>query len=271
MKKLFSLLSLVLMAMLCLNRNTVSVSAEEPTTFYIKYNDTDNKWYYQIGSSWNDEVKGIESYCLLFDMKDGDYLVIAGSDKFNELNVDFHLGNLTLLPGTMCSITAKSIENCYVLAGAGVSVFCDVTNAWVYDDANANFNKDCLNLELIYDSEPTMNINLLGTCNYFYAHNSAETKTKYKLWNFREDLIFSDGYLKTHHAHYDIEPSATQQTSTPAATTDTTTTATTTPSASVDYSEYDKVPKTGEAFAYMWAFGIAAVCFFGSFSLRKRA
>lgn len=270
MKKLFSLFSLVLMTMMFLNLNLISVSAEEPTTFYIKHNDTDDKWYYQIGSSWDDTQKGTESYCLLFDMKDGDYLVVAGSDAFNELNVDFHLGNLTMLPDTMCSITAKSIENCYALAGSGVSIFCNVTNAWVYDNAKVNFNKDCLNLELIYEDDPTMAVNLFGTCNYFHAHNKEDTKTMYKLWNFREDLIFSDGYLKTQREYYDIEPSAAPATPAPEVSTPTASTPSA-PSASVDYSEYDEVPKTGEALGYMWAFGIAAVCFLGSFTLKKRA
>lgn len=267
MKKLYTLFTFVLMAVFLLKVNTLSICAEEPTTFYMKYSNTEGKWLYQIGSGWDDTKSGTDSYCLIYDMKDGDYVVIADSDAFHELNIDFHLGNLTLLSGTSCSITAKSIKDCYLLAGSSASIFCNVTNAWVYDNVKANFNNDCLNLELIYDDKPTMAVNLLGTCSYFYAHNN--TSTMYKLWNFREDLIFSDGYLKTSHVNYDIEPSNTEAVTqtpavTPAPAPDTSSVA------DIDYSEYDKVPKTGETDRYIWAFGLAALCFSGSFLLKYR-
>lgn len=261
MKKLFSIFTAVLFVVMSFNLSTLNVSAANPNTYYVKYDPDKKDWVYQSGNTWDDSVVGRELYYMTLDFKDGDYVVAEATEDFPALELDFNLGNFTLVPGSGCTLTAKSVKDCYILREATCSVTANVTNGYVYDYAKANFNKDCLNLELVYDVDPQMSVNVLGTCNYFHAHN--ETTTKYLLWNFKDALIFGDGYLQTHYDDYEINPPAGFNTSTPS----TSTSSTTKPSGA---GELDEVPKTGQSYSCLAAFGVAVICLLGSYSLKKR-
>ena len=259
MKKLFSLFAVVMMAVMSLNLNALTVAAEEPTTYIVKYFVEEDEWYYQEGNKWDKESKGKSLYYLNMEMKDGDYVVVDAPAGNPLLELDFHLGNLTIKANDTCAVDAKSIKDCYVLSGAVVTIDCDVTNAYLYDFSVANFNKKCDNLEVTYTDADTISVNVVGTCKSFYMHS--DTKTKYQCYNFTQPLSLDSGKLRNADTEYSTTPSATVTPSSPA-----------TPSTpAAGGNEYDDVPKTGQSNAYLFAFGLAAVCFLGSYSLKKRA
>ena len=259
MKKLFSLFAVVMMAVLSLNLNAVTVSAADPTTYIVKYDTEKEDWFYQVDSTWNDEQSSRQVYYMTLEMKDGDYVVVEVPEGSPTLELDFHLGNLTVMPNNSCTVKAKSIKDCYILSGAVATIDCNVTNGYLYDFSVANFNKNCDNLEISYSDETTISVAVIGTCKDFYAHNEANTKIKYHVYNFTAPLYLKEGVLQNAFGEYSIDPASV--TTTPSAPS--------TPSSSAD--EYDDVPKTGESNAYLFAFGLAAVCFLGSYSLKKRA
>ena len=272
MKKLFSILSVALFAVILFFQSTINAEAADPTTYYVQYDADAKQWYYQVGSSWDDTVPPPkrEIYYMIQDMKDGDYVVVEATEGWPELKLDFHLGNVTVTPNSSCMISAKSIAECYILHDSYVSITADVEHAWVYDNASCNFNLNCNTLELLYADEPTMSVGVLGTCNEFIAHNMNTSATLYHLWNFTDDLIFNDTYLRTSADSYSINPPSTPAASIVPNTSSSTAPATSTPAAS-DADEYDDVPKTGESAAYLWMFAIAALCFAGSYSFKKKS
>lgn len=269
MKKLLSIFSVALFAAVLLFQNKVTVDAADPTTYYVQYDSEEEEWYYQVGSSWDDTVPPPkrEIYYMLQEMKDGDYVVVEAIDCWPELELDFHLGNLTVVPNSSCMVKAKSIAECYILGNAYVSITADVEHGFVYDNATCNFNANCNNLELIFTHEPTMSVAVLGTCNDFIVHSA--TTTQCHFWSFTDDLVYNDGALRTAADSYSINPPSTPAAPiVPTTSAGTTTTAPSTNSSAAD--EYDDVPKTGESAAYLWLFAVAALCFAGSFSFKKR-
>lgn len=256
MKKLFSLFAVVMMAVMSLNLSTLTVAAEEPTTYIVKYIAATDDWLYQEGASWDEHSPDVSMYFMTLEMKDGDYVVVEAPEGDPTLTLDFHLGNLSVLPNSSCTINAKSIKDCYILSGAHANINCDVTNGYLYDFSVCNFFGNCDNLKIHYTDEATVSVNVVGTCKDFYMHHDAVGKVKYQLYNFTVPLTVNEGELKN---------SAGQYSTTPA-------TAPATPAApSTGGNEYDDVPKTGQSDAYLFAFGLAAVCFLGSYSLKKRA
>lgn len=259
MKKLFSLFAVVMMAVMSLQLSALTVAAEEPTTYIVKYDATTDDWNYQEGSTWDDDSDGKSMYYMTLEMKDGDYIVVEAPEGNPVLDLDFHLGNLTIKPNSSCMVDAKSIKDCYILSGAHATIDCDVTNGYLYDFSVCNFNKNCDNLKIYYTDDTTISVNVVGTCKDFYMHNDAKGRVKYQLYNFTTALTVQDGKLKNDADEYSTSPSSsTAAPATPQA-----------PSTSAD--EYDDVPKTGESSTYLFAFGLAAVCFLGSYSLKKRA
>lgn len=259
MKKLFSIFSVALFAVVLLCMNSVTVAAEEPTTYHVKYDSKTDSWLYETETMYR------EIYYMLQEIKDGDLVVVDATEEgWPTLELDYHLSNLTILPYSSCMVTVKSIDECYVLHDSFVSITADVNKGWVYGNAACNFNLDCDYLELFYEDEPEMSVGVLGNCSEFLVHSDASTK--YHLWNFTDDIVFNDGVLKTAYGSYSIEPPAAS-TSAPSATTSPNSTTTTSSSSS---DEYDDVPKTGESVAYLWMFAIAALCFTGSYSLKKK-
>ena len=255
MKKLFSLFAVVMMAVMSLNLNVLTVKAATPTTYIVKYEASTEDWYYQVGNKWDDSQPLRYIYYLTFEMKDGDHIVVDAREGSPVLDLDFHLGSLTLLPNNICTVKAKSIKDCYISSGAFANIECDVTNGYLYDFSVCNFYKNCDNLKVYYTDDSTISVNVVGTCKDFYMQDTSNNKVKYQLYNFKTSLCVGEGKLMNSANEYSTAPSAT----------------TTKPAASTSNgNEYDDVPKTGESNAYLFAFGLAAVCFLGSYSLKKR-
>lgn len=258
MKKLFSLFAVVMMAVLSLNLGALSVSAAEPNTYIVKYNVAKDNWFYQVGNKWDKGATSRELYYLTLDQfKDGDYIIVDAPNGNPVLDLDFHLGNLTVKSGDSCTVNAKSIKDCYVLIGATANINCDVTNAYLYDSCVANFTKNCDNLDVTYSDASTVSVNVVGTCKSFYMHST--TKTKYNCYDFTKPLCVESGKLRNAEGEYSATPATQPAQPAPA------------PQAPAAGNEYDDVPKTGQSNAFLFAFGLAAVCFLGSYSLKKRA
>ena len=256
MKKLFSLFAVVMVAVMSLNLSTLTVAAEEPTTYIVKYVAATDDWLYQIGSTWDNDSEGKSMYYMTLEMKDGDYVIVEAHEGNPTLDLDFHLGNLTITANSSCTANVKSVNDCYILSGAHANINCDVTNGYLYDFSVCNFLGNCANLKIYYTDDVTISVNVVGTCKDFYMHNDANNSVKYQMYNFTAPLTLNSGELKNSAGEYSTTPSAAQ--ATPAA-------------PSTGGNEYDDVPKTGQSNAYLFAFGLAAVCFLGSYSLKKRA
>ncbi len=268
MKKLFSILSVAFFAMVFIVLNTVQASAADPTTYYVKYDSSNKTWYYQVGSSWDNTAPppNREVYYMLQEIKDGDYVVVESTGHYPTLEIDCNLGNLTVMAGSNALITCKSVKECYILGNSQVSLTADVEHAWVYDNVAVNFNKNVNYLEHIFSTDPSSSIAVVGSCYDFIVHNPNETRLH--LWNFTEDLVYNDGAIKTPYGGYSINPPS----GTPAPVTPSTPAAPSTPTAppaSAD-SEYDDVPKTGDALTFVWLFAAAAACMASGYSLKKR-
>lgn len=273
MKKLFAFFTAALFLAMSLNLGSLTVEAADPKTYYVKYYPDKKAWYYQPGNTWSEEIAGRELYYMTLEFKDGDYVVAEGHGDFPALELDFHLGNFTVVTGSALTIKCKSIKDCYVLIEAATSVTAPVENAYVYSKAKANFNDDCYNLELVYpnDREPDMGVNVVGQCNYFYCHN--EYITKYMLWNFTEPIKFEGGIIHTPYWAYEVQPPAngvqTPSLAPTAAPEAAPAPATPAPAAPVQ-GVLDDVPKTGQSFNYIFALGAAALCLAGCYSLKKK-
>lgn len=271
MKKLLSIFAVACFALILWAQNIVPVAAAEPTTYVVKYDSAKDEWYYQVGSSWDDTVPPPrrEIYYMIQDMKDGDYVVVDSTDDRGTLVLDFTLGNLTILPHSTALITCKGVQEYYQLHDSAVSLTANVEKGFVYDNAVCNFNQNVNTLELVYTESPEMVVDVEGTCNELWVHNSSATETKYALWNFTEPLVFNEGIVKNQFGTYAITPpSAPAAPVVPSAPSSTPATTPAAPSSSAD--EYDDVPKTGESSAFLWMFGLAALCFAGSYSFKKK-
>ncbi len=271
MKKLLSIFAVACFALILWSQNIITASAAEPTTYVVKYDSSKDEWYYQIGSAWDDTVPPPrrEIYYMIQEMKDGDYVVVDSTDNRGTLALDFTLGNLTILPHSTALITCKGVQEYYQLHDSAVSLTANVEKAFVYDNAVANFNNNVNTLELIYDETPEMIVGVAGTCSEFWAHNYDASATKYHLWNFKAQLSFNETILKTPYGNYDINPPASPAAPiVPSAPSSTPTTTPSAPSSSAD--EYDDVPKTGESAMFLWMFALAALCFAGSYSFKKK-
>ncbi len=261
MKKLFSLFAAALFAVMSLNLSTLTVSAEEPVTYYVKYNPEIEDWWYQISSTWDNNLNGMNMYFMHEALKDGDHVIVEGTSGEQELHLDANLGSLTIISNAKCSVFADGIQDCYILSGAASNIHGNVTNGYLYDFSVCNFYNDCTNLDISYTDLPTIAVNVVGKCNNFKVHSEDNSTIKYQLYNFTKALSFNDCQLENNANEYSTTP-------TPSSTAPV---VTTTPAAPSTSDEYDDVPKTGESGTYLLAFGIAAICFAGSFVLRKKA
>ncbi|MBR3762360.1 MAG: hypothetical protein IKK59_06415 [Lachnospiraceae bacterium] len=264
MKKLFSLFSVIMMAVFFLQISTLSVSAEEPKTYYLKYLASEGEWYFQEGSAWDNEGYRRELYTLVTSvLKDGDLVVVDSSEgNAKTLELDFNLSNLTIMGDSYGIINVKSVKDFYALEHSSSIINGNVTNAWLYNYSLTNFNNDVSYLEIYYTNtdwnEPPVTFAVGGKLGHLFVHR--EGRTNYNLYDFTTPAYLKDGILQVAEEHYSTTPPATTQP--PAATT---------PTAPSTSDEYDEVPKTGESLAFMWAFALAGLCFAGSYSLKKRS
>lgn len=255
-KKLVTVLSALVLCLVPLFGNTMPVKAAG-YTYYIKYVEGIDQWRF-MPDTWSDTGHHRELYYMQLDLKDGDVIVVDGKNTANILNleVNVNLSGLYVNTAGTSSITAKGIDNCYVIENGKTIINAPVKNAYVYDQALAQFNNDVENLEVIASKGDLLKANV-GT-NASVKHLKAySTKLHYEFYDFAPGaLSIVNGEFKSAAGTYSTTPSATTPAapSTPA-----------TPSG-----EYDDVPKTADMrFNPLWLMALAAACFAGSYALKK--
>lgn len=273
MKKIVSLLAAAMLCLMPLANLSLTAHAAEPVTYYLKYLPSDNEWRYQVGSAWDDTAVHRELYYMKLDIKDGDYMVIEGNNDLI-LDLSVRLGNLTMNSATTPIITAKGIDNLYVLRDSRCIINGDVTNAYIYDNGFCNFNNNVTYLEIIGSSDINATVAAGGTVGH--AKGVSNLQTYYDLYNFEAGRLYiENGSVRTEAKYYSTTPQGTQTAPAPAApaasaTPDPAPAAPASSSAAAASGEYDDVPKTGEANTCIWLLGIAAVCLLGRYELNKR-
>lgn len=248
-KKLATLLLAAAIALIPAMSNVMTANATEPVTYCVRYVAEIDEWRFQTGS-WEDGGYHRELYYLEQDIKDGDILLVEGNAKHLDLNVNATLSNLTFKQAD-AAVTAKSVDNVYVIFGSYCATNGDVTNAYVYDSSVCNFNNNVTNLEVISTvSGLTSSVAVLGKVDHFKGYDSE--KVHYDLYNFAPNTFYMEtGTLKTDAANYSAAPQASTNTA-PAPSTSTGTT--------TSSGEYDDVPKTGEWNPTWMLLTAAAVC-----------
>ncbi len=255
-KKTIALLAAALCCIIPFWNTSLTANAEGATTYYLKYVDASGEWRFQKGT-WEENGYHRELYYMQQDIKDGDLIVIDGYQPLN-LTVDVRLNNLTVVHGSDIVVTAKSIDNVFVINGSTCSVNGNVTNADVYANSVANFNNNVGTLRVLEEKENILHatVAVVGTVDKLYA--GGKDYKHYEFYNFEANsLRIVDGALKTDVSKYSPTPSA----NTPSA-----------PSGNTGggNAEYDDVPKTGDArFNPLWLIGMAAVCMVGAYKLRE--
>lgn len=279
MKRLKKFVALFTLAAVCLTvpgLGKMTAKAAEPTTYVLNYTSSSGEWRFKVASSWSEDVQDRELYYLQQDIKDGDYIVIDNDTDCNplNLNVSVRLGNLTVKSAVKTPVIyAKGYDNVFVLDGTTAAVNGDVSHAYVYGSARANFNNNVDTLEMIGVSDDRSNnlhayIYCAGTVNHLIARDNRDQSIFYEAYNFASGkLTIDDGSLKTEETYYSKTASA--ETPAPAATQQPAQ-ATAAPSQAASSSEYDDVPKTGEAPVMFWLLTAAAVCLAGGYTLRRK-
>jgi len=259
MKKYSKLIAFLTALVLCLSplfQSVLTVHAEGPVTYYLKYVTEKNEWRYQTGSAWTNGAADGDVKALQTNIKDGDLLVIDG-EKDILLTVNVHLSNLTIVHSPCAVIAANSIDTFYAINDSVSAVNGNVKTAYVYDGCIVNFNNNVSYLELA--SEKNVNlfatIAVVGTVDHVQANG--KDFTHFEFYNFAENSMrIEAGHLKTPADKYSKTPQA--------AATPTTPSVPAAPSTSAG-NEYDDVPKTGDtAFLPIWLIGIAVLCLVGS-------
>uniref|UniRef100_UPI0040562EB2 hypothetical protein n=1 Tax=Acetatifactor sp. TaxID=1872090 RepID=UPI0040562EB2 len=265
MKTLKKITALLLAAAICAllpNATVLTASAEEPVTYYVKHVDGQG-WRFQIGS-WADNGYHRELYYMYQDIKDGDLLVVDGSNIDNPIEVSVRLSNLTYAQNTSAVVYAKSIDNCYVLRDNFSAVNGDVTNAYIYDTTACTFNNNVGTLNILndpgrIDSLLHANVTVGGTVNHLIGNDG--NTVHYDLYNFAAGkLVITQGDVKTDPAYFSTTASSTAAPSVPAQTV---------PADTASDDEYDDVPQTGDSSLWICLLGISAICFAGSYQLKK--
>lgn len=264
MKKHSRIVAILTTLILCiapLFASALTVRAEGPVTYYLKYQADKSEWRYQVGNTWEDNEADGTLQDLVASIKDGDSLAIDGeADLLLDLNV--HLVNLSIVRATQAVVAAKSIDEFYALGNSVSAISGNVKNAYIYDGCLCNFNNNVSRLELLSENNVNLSatVAVAGTVGHLKA--SGSEFVHFEFYNFTANsLLIEDGHLKTLSTKYSEKPQAG---TTPAATP-----APTTPSAPAG--EYDDVPKTGDfSISPLWFLGIAALCLTGQYSLKRR-
>lgn len=292
MKKLKTLVSLLMAAALLFlmpGVGTLRVSADEPVTYSLKYVEEKDEWRYHVGA-WDDNNNGHrELYYLKESIKDGDIIVIEGGEHDLLLELPVNLSNITFNHSHRAVITAKSVENVYVLRDSIGVVNGDVVNAHVYDNAIANFNNNVTNLYITKESSGQQTIAVVGTVAYVKTGDAEKVYNEF--YNFQANSFRQEeGILKTDPSKYSTIPPAFSATPTvpvvptdpalvpvvPAAPTD----PALLPAAPVvpvvpvvpAAGEYDDVPKTGEPLALPALLLLSAgLCFGGAYLIKRKS
>ena len=263
-KKMVSMLMVAALLILLPGINTMTVSAAEPVTYYVKYLPNDNQWRYMTGSTWNDSGSHRDLYYMHEALKDGDSIIIDGANPGFILKVSVRLKNVTFLHGAQAVVTANGFDECYVLRDAKAAVNGDVVNAYVYDNGCCTFNNNVTNLTVqtaaSYANNKLLHANVTANGTVGHLIGKDETQLHYEHYNFAAGkLVITEGDVKTDAAYFSNTPSSSGNTQT------------TQNSSSASSDEYDDVPKTGESNSILWLFGILALCITGIYALKKTA
>ena len=303
LKTLVSLLAAAAMLLLMPNTDLPQVSAAEPVTYSLKYVEANNEWRYHVGP-WDDNNSGHrELYYLKESIKDGDVIVVEGGDQGLTLELPVNLSSITFNHSHLAVITAKSVENVYVLRDSVAAINGDVKNAHVYDNAVVNFNNNVTNLYITKEICGQQTIAVVGTVDY--VKTSDAEKIYNEMYNFQANSFRQEeGILKTDASKYSMVPVPTAPIvpGEPAATlpvvpVDPTVTLPVVPTVPVDPtvtvpvvptapvtpvapvvpvtpadSLYDDVPKTGEPLALPGLLVMGAgICFGGAYLLKRKS
>ena len=303
LKPLVSLLAAAAMLLLMPNTDLPQVSAAEPVTYSLKYVEANNEWRYHVGP-WDDNNSGHrELYYLKESIKDGDVIVVEGGDQGLTLELPVNLSSITFNHSHLAVITAKSVENVYVLRDSVAAINGDVKNAHVYDNAVVNFNNNVTNLYITKEICGQQTIAVVGTVDY--VKTSDAEKIYNEMYNFQANSFRQEeGILKTDASKYSMVPVPTAPVvpGDPAATlpvvpVDPTVTLPVVPTVPVDPtvtvpvvptapvtpvapvvpvtpadSLYDDVPKTGEPLALPGLLVMGAgICFGGAYLLKRKS
>lgn len=184
-------------------------AAHVTTTYYVKYIDdvSTNDFRYQTGNStWQNGKPHRDLYYLQQSIKDGDVLIVDSSVKNVNLKVSVSLSNVTFVGTGTGIVTAKSVENAYVLRDSIGVINGNVTNAYVYDNAIANFNNDVEKLYVMKTSSFDQCIGVGGTVGYAEEKDGAKSIKKYYSF-LKGKYSMKDGVLKTASSYYSLTPS----------------------------------------------------------------
>lgn len=285
MKRLKKFVALLTVAAVCFTvpgLGKLTVKAAEPVTYVVSYSSEKGDWMYKQASSWSDEASERELYYLQQSIKDGDYVVVDnnnGSGNSKPLKLSVRLGNLTVRSsaGETAVVYANGYDNVFVLVNTTAAINGDVSHAYVYGNARANFNNNVDTLEMLGTEDESGNnlhayIGCLGTVNHLIAKDNRDQLTYYEAYNFAQGkLTVEDGSLKTAGQYYSKTAAASAAAPAPVAEQPAQTTA---PTQSVQNtassSAYDDVPKTGETSMAVWFLGAAAVCLIGGYAVRRK-
>lgn len=286
MKTIVSLLAAAVLLLMMPGAKNLQADAAEPVTYSLKYVEEKGEWRFHIGA-WDDNNAGHrELYYLKEAIKDGDIIVIEGGDQSLTLELPVNLNNITFNHSHLAIITAKSVENVYVLRDSVAVINGDVVNAHVYDNAVANFNNNVTNLYITKERSGEQSINVVGTV--AYVKTSDAEKVYNELYNFQANSFCQEkGILKTDASKYSTIPGVPVLPQQPVVPVDPTVpvapVAPVDPTVPVDPvtpvapvvpsagGEYDDVPKTGDPYALPYVLVMAAgICFGGVYLLRNK-
>lgn len=292
LKTIVSLLAAAAMLLLMPNTDLPQVSAAEPVTYSLKYVEANNEWRYHVGP-WDDNNPGHrELYYLKESIKDGDIIVVEGGDQGLTLELPVNLSNITFNHSHLAVITAKSVENVYVLRDSVAAINGDVKNAHVYDNAVVNFNDNVTNLYITKEICGQQTIVVVGTVDYVKTGDAE--KVYNEMYNFQANSFRQEeGILKTDASKYSTVPVPTAPVvpGDPSATLPVVPTVPMDPTVTVPIvptvpetpvapvvpvtpadSLYDDVPKTGEPLALPGLLVMGAgICFGGAYLLKRKS
>lgn len=261
-KKFVSLFAAAALLVLPPATNKLTVSAEEPRTYYLKYVESESEWRYQEGSPWDNTKQHRELYYMHQGIKDGDLLVVEGGGDPLRLEVNVQLSNLTLNKCQNIVVTAKGVDECYVLGDSLSAVNGDVKHVFIYANSATSFNNNVDTVDIQDTGSIRCTLTVGGTVSHLIGKN--DSGTVYEGYNFAAGTLnIQSGDLKTDASNYSTSASSTQTATQSSQTTQTT------QSGSSD--EYDDVPKTGESTMVICLFATAVLCFGSAYALKKRA
>lgn len=203
---------------------SITASAAEPKVFQVKYIPELGEWRTQCLPSWDDNRENGNLDFVLYNAVDGDSVVIHATNEAG-LEIKFTqqaLGNLTVMGDNsdQCVIvhSEKPIKVFYAILGAVASMNCEIEDAYIFDNATCNLNKNVKNVYISGESKMEMNVAALGTVEKCVITNTNGSSTT--MYNVRENALrVEKGENKTDPQKYSTNSaSAPAAPSTPAAT-----------------------------------------------------